>query len=89
MSDSVHIASLLIHAFPDKCAAVENSILGIEGSEIAHTNEDGRLIVTLETNSEANIVQTLTDIQLLTGVVSASLVYHQTDGEPEAAPAGI
>jgi periplasmic nitrate reductase NapD len=89
MSELVHIASLLVHAIPEKRADVENSILGFEGAEVAHAEEDGRLIVTVETSSEANIVQTLTDIQLLNGIVSASLVYHQTDGEPEATPAGI
>jgi len=91
MSDPLHIASLLVHARGELLEDVMSGILEQPGAEIAHWDEDGRIIVTLETTSEADIVSSLTDIQLLTGVVSASLVYHQTDGETDgetdAAPA--
>ncbi|SHM62226.1 chaperone NapD [Roseibium suaedae] len=80
MSETVHIASLLVQAHPQDRAAIEAGILGLGcGAEVAHSDEQGRLIVTLETASEAEIVDALTNIQLLTGVVSASLVYHQAD----------
>lgn len=81
MSSPLHIASVLVHAHSAFLKEVKAGILAKDGAEIAHADAAGRLIVTLETASEANIVSTLTDIQLLTGVVSASLVYHQTDGE--------
>ncbi|MGX1499967.1 chaperone NapD [Roseibium aggregatum] len=89
MNATVHIASLLVHARAEAISQVERDLLAIDGAEIAHSDEQGRLIVTLETANEAEIVQALTDIQLLTGVVSASLVYHQTDGAPEAAPTSL
>lgn len=79
MTGAVHIASLLVQAIPENKKAIEDGILGFDGTEIAHSDDEGRIIVTLETASESNIVQALTDIQLLTGVVSASLVYHQMD----------
>ncbi len=89
MSDTVHISSLLVQTTPEKRAGIEAEILAFNGAEIAHSDVEGRLIVTLETPSESDILETLTQIQLLTGVVSASLVYHQTDGEPQAAPASL
>ena len=89
MNVEVHIASLLIHALPDRRTEIERAILAIKGTEIAHNDPEGRMIVTIETLSEADIVQAMTDIQLLTGVVSASLVYHQTDDGLETAAAGI
>ncbi|WP_321340284.1 chaperone NapD [Breoghania sp.] len=79
MTDPVHIASLLVQSMPDRCAAVEEEISQIPKAEIAHRDGQGRLIVILETASEAEIVKALIDIQLFTGVVSASLVYHQMD----------
>ncbi len=87
MNAPAHIASLLVQALPEGRSATEAAILSFNGAEIAHSEADGRLIVTLEASSEADILQTITDIQLLAGVVSASLVYHQTEGEPEAAHA--
>ncbi|MCV0428599.1 MAG: chaperone NapD [Roseibium sp.] len=89
MSEIVHIASLLVQALPDKRASIESGIERLDGAEVAHADDQGRLIVTVETASEAQIVQALTEIQLLTGVVSASLVYHQTDGGPDSAHADI
>ncbi|MEP2704627.1 MAG: chaperone NapD [Roseibium sp.] len=82
MTGPVHIASLLIQVIPENRKTIETGLLDFDGLEIAHSDDEGRIIVTLETISELNIVQALTDIQLLTGVVSASLVYHQMD-EPE------
>jgi len=89
MNAPLHIASLLVHARPEQRAGVEAGILALPGAEVAHTDDQGRIIVTLETTDEAEIVQALTDIQSLAGVVNASLVYHQTDGAPEAAPASL
>lgn len=89
MNDLVHIASLLVQVLPEKRALTEAAILEFSGAEIAHGDERGRLIVTLEAPSESEILQNLTDIQLLAGVVSASLVYHQTDGGPDPVSAGI
>ena len=89
MSTTVHIASLLVHARTEAISDVERDVLALGGAEIAHSDDQGRLIVTLETANEAEIVQALTDIQLVTGVVSASLVYHQTDGAPETAPPSL
>jgi nitrate reductase NapD len=89
MNVTVHIASLLVHARTEEISDVERAVLAIGGAEIAHSDDQGRLIVTLETANEAEIVQALTDILRFTGVVSASLVYHQTDGAPEAAPTSL
>ncbi len=89
MNATIHIASLLVHATSERRDAVERDIVAMGNAEIAHADGAGRLIVTLETPSEAEIIQTMTDIQLLTGVVSASLVYHQADGEPDAAPTSL
>lgn len=79
MSTLFHIASLFVQAHPVNRHTIEQNIAALPGAEVAHADDQGRIIVTLETSSEDEIVQALTDIQLLTGVVSASLVYHQTE----------
>jgi periplasmic nitrate reductase NapD len=79
MTDVVHISSLLVSARPAALNAVEAHLAQIDIAEIAHIDPLGKIIVTLETGNESEIVQALTDIQLIDGVVSAALVFHQMD----------
>lgn len=79
MNDVVHISSLLVSADPSQLTQVEQDLASIGIAEIAHVSENGKIIVTLETADESAIVQALTDIQLIDGVVSAALVFHQVD----------
>ena len=84
MNDVVHISSLLVSAKPSQLQQVEQDLADIEIAEIAHVAENGKIIVTLETADESAIVQALTDIQLIDGVVSAALVFHQIDDAENA-----
>jgi len=79
MNAPVHISSLLITARPTLLDSVRAALLANPIVEIAHSDPVGKIIVTLETDDESHIVQTLTDIQLVDGVVNASLVFHQID----------
>lgn len=79
MSDPVHISSLLLRAEPEMLGAVLNEINLVPNAEVPISDESGKIIVTLETSSESAIIDALTKLQLIDGVVSASLVYHQQD----------
>ncbi|WIY25565.1 chaperone NapD [Parasedimentitalea psychrophila] len=79
MTEVVHISSLLLRADPQKFEQILAEIAKIELAEVPMTDPSGKIIVTLETENQSNIVEALTQLQLLDGVVSASLVYHQTD----------
>ena len=78
MTSLVHISSILVTADPRRLDEVEPAIDAYPIAEIAGGNETGKLIVTLETPDESAMVKALTDIQLMPGVFSAALVYHQT-----------
>lgn len=94
MTDVVHISSLLITARPIQVSHVCEVVENYDFSEIAHADDSGKIVVVLETSDEQAIVSAMTDIQLIEGVVNASLVYHQTEsaaalntfasGEPHA-----
>jgi nitrate reductase NapD len=79
MTQPVHISSLLVNANPSMLAQVEKSLCTIAIAEVCHIEPNGKIIVVLETPDESAIVQALTEIQLIKGVVSALLVYHQVD----------
>ena len=84
MSDLAHISSLLLRADPDRLAAVCRQIETLSGGAVALTDPTGKIIVTLETECEREIVDHMNTLSLIDGVVSAALVYHETFHEPAA-----
>ena len=79
-----HISSLIVHARQEEVAAVKAALFAMPGVEIPGESA-GKLVVTLETDSELDIVACLNEISLLDGVMSAALVFHHFEPEPETA----
>lgn len=72
-----HIASLLVQARPERLAQVEAELTALAGVESHGSNGAGKLILTLETGSDGELVQAMHRIETTEGVIAASLVYHQ------------
>ncbi|MXU66661.1 chaperone NapD [Oceanomicrobium pacificus] len=83
MTKPVHISSLLITVRPDRLADVCAAIDAEEIAEVALQDPQGKIVVTLETDSEGQIMDALDRIQVLPGVANASLVFHQIDDAPD------
>jgi periplasmic nitrate reductase NapD len=79
MEDQFHICSLVVQALPAKVPFVQEAIARLEGAEINAVTLEGRIVVTLETNSEAEFLMRFAEIDRLPGVVSAMLVFHQVE----------
>ena len=71
-----HISSLVVHSLPDRVPAIVEHLGRIQGAEVHGGQEACKLIVTLETETEGQIVERLNAIQLLDGVLAATLVFH-------------
>jgi len=76
MSRECHISSLVVHSRPDRVQAISERIGLIEGTVVHGGAEAGKLIVTLETDTESQVVERINAIQLLDGVLAATLVFH-------------
>lgn len=79
MSETTHISSLLLRADPDKLKSVLNQIALVPNSEVPLSDASGKIVVVLETETEGAIISSLNELEVIEGVVSASLIYHQTD----------
>jgi len=79
-----HVSSLVVHVRPDRAEAARAALTGMPGVEV-HAEAAGKIIVTLETETEADIVTRLNEISLLDGVMSAALVYHHFEAVADAA----
>ncbi len=82
------ISGVLIHADPSRLGAVKEGLEALNGVEIHHETEDGRLIVTIEERG-GDGGETLMRMHNVAGVLSASLVYQNFEilnEEPDVAP---
>ncbi len=86
MSEEFHVSSLIVHGAPELLPAISTAIAVLPGVEVHASDGIGKLVVTLETVSEAEISMRIDAIRELEGVFAASLVYHQVeDADPEQA----
>lgn len=81
MAEELHISSLIVHGRPADLADIRAAVAAMCGVEV-HAAEAGKIIVTLETANEQEIIDRITTISLLDGVLSAVLVFHQVEMLP-------
>ena len=80
---STNISSVILGVSPIDTAAVSGQLLALAGVEVHAVAEDGRMIVTIEAASDGATVDIFEAIRLMPGVLSASLVYHQYESDPD------
>ena len=88
MGKETHISSIVVHARPEAAGALRATIESLPGMEVHAVSPIGKMILTLETDNEADIVTNLNTISLLDGVYAATLVFHSVEDltESEEAP---
>lgn len=83
VSRGLNISSVILGADPAAAPALGESLSALAGVEVHAATADGRMIVTIESGSERSTVDTFEAIRQLPGVLSASLVYHQYETDPD------
>jgi periplasmic nitrate reductase NapD len=78
-----HVSSLVVHVRPEHLDAVRAALAVMPGVEIHGGSAVGKLVVTLETLSEHDVVQSMGAIGELPGVLSTALVYHHFEPSAE------
>ncbi|WP_027856697.1 chaperone NapD [Marinobacterium jannaschii] len=75
--DSIHIVSLVMMTRPANLDDVKSRITDVDGSEIHATSPEGKLVVTVEADSNRELLERVETLQGLEGLVASNLVYHQ------------
>ena len=73
----MHIAGVLVRTFPEHIGAVSSNLNQLQGVEVHGNNSDGRIIVTIEKKQPNQIVEVITQMTNLQGVLNTSMIYHQ------------
>jgi periplasmic nitrate reductase NapD len=79
----MNISSAIIHARPGDVAVVQAGLAMVPGVEVHGISPEGKMIITIETDDEGSNAATYQRIGQLDGVMSAAMVYHQTESEPD------
>ncbi|MDP2880041.1 MAG: chaperone NapD [Azonexus sp.] len=83
VSSGINISSVILGVLPADSAVVSTSLRELEGVEVHAVGEDGRMIVTIESGDEDNTSNIFEAIRQTPGIISASLVYHQYESDPD------
>jgi nitrate reductase NapD len=83
VSSGINISSVILGVLPTDADPVAAQLRVLPGVEVHAVAEDGRMIVSIESVSEGATVDTFEAMRGLPGVLSASLVYHQYESEPD------
>ena len=81
--ESMNISSVLVNARSEMIKQVQDGLLALNGVEVHVATEEGRLIVTIEADSDQAVANMFEEINHLPGVLSASMVYHQYETDPD------
>ena len=78
-SDTFHISSFIVRCLPEKLAYIMKTVGSFPGVEIHGSDPCGKFVALLELDSEKALIETITNIELLKGVVNTSMVYHHVE----------
>lgn len=78
MSD-YNICGVMIHAASDKLQQIENTLNRTQGVEVHARSGQGKLVVTVESEDNFYVADTLSSFKDIDGVLSASMIYQFSD----------
>ena len=78
---SCHIVSLVVHCSPERQAKIVRVIERMRATEVPLQDPKGKVVVLLEMENEAELLDRISSVQSISGVISANLVFHQIDDE--------
>ena len=79
----MNISSIIVHAQPAELLSVRSGLEQIPGVEIHAVTDDGKLVVTIETETDGETAGTFDRINTMDGVMSAAMVFHQFESDPQ------
>lgn len=79
----MNISSVIVIPGADRAQGVAEALGRIDGVEVAAVSPEGKIIVTIETEGDRETIELYEAISLMDGVMSASMVYHQKEDQPE------
>lgn len=74
-----NICGVVIHAMADKIDKIEHTLAQTTGIEVHANTEQGRLVVTVESEDSQYVADTIDSFKDIDGVLTASMIYQFCD----------
>jgi nitrate reductase NapD len=74
---TMNISGVLVRSYPKNIQSVWDELDKMEGVEVHGSNDDGRMVVTVEQENAGQLSDMLVRMQDVHGVLSTSMIYHQ------------
>ncbi len=78
MSNELHVTSLVVQVKPEFMSSVRQTIMKMENAELS-VNDEVKLVVVLEGMTQKGLMADIETINKIEGVLSAAMVYHQSE----------
>lgn len=75
----MNITGILVSAQPDQAEALRERLTAMTGVEVHAVTPEGRMVVTVERPTDAEMTGAFDAINRLPGLLSAALVYHHDE----------
>ena len=79
----MNLSSVVVIPRPERVHLVCEALEQLPGVEVALVSPEGKIIITIETQTDAETVRCYEVVSQLDDVMSAAMVYHQQEDEPE------
>jgi nitrate reductase NapD len=77
--EELHIISLIVHAMPTSTTKVAMAVVALPEARIHGSDVNGKIVVTLEAPSSAQILDQVATIQRTDGVINVAMVYQHVE----------
>ncbi|WP_076536907.1 chaperone NapD [Shewanella sp. UCD-KL21] len=74
----IHVTSLIVQVRPEKMAEVRQQIMAMDNAELSVNNEM-KLVVVIEGPTQRSLMDDISTINAIPGVLTATMVYHQSE----------
>ena len=74
-----NICGVLVHARMQNIHKIQACLNNMPGVEVHTTTDDGRLVVTVESEDRHYVADTISNLHTIDGVLSAAMVYQYGD----------
>ncbi len=75
----ISVCGVMVFILPENREVVEARMLEILGLEIHGSNDEGKLVVTIETDSYKETGDAVTQLQKLEGILSIAMIYQHAE----------
>lgn len=78
----MHVAGIIVRTRPEHVEQVRGELCRLDGVEVHTVTAEGRLVVTVESDDRDDAAARFGQLQELPQVLSAALVYEQSETDP-------